>query len=81
MGGLPPDEDPDPGDDNDNHWWTEIKAFLKNIRQAIKGGSRPKALRELRRKGAFTDEQIADIERRLLEAAEHMGEDPPDFLP
>jgi hypothetical protein len=29
----------------------------------------------------FTEEQILEIERRLIEAAKKMGEDPPPFLP
>ena len=80
VGGRPPGEDPDPGNDNDNHWWKEIKAFCRNVRQAIRRGSRKQAMRELRRRG-FTDEQIAEIEARLLEAAERMGEELPGFLP
>ena len=79
VGGMPPEEDPDPGNDNDKHWWKEIKAFIKNIQQAIKGASRKQIMRELRKK--FTEEQIIDIERRLIEAAKKIGEEPPQFLP
>jgi hypothetical protein len=79
VGGMPPEEDPDPGNDNDKHWWKEIKTFLKNIQQAIKGASRRQVMRELGKE--FTEEQILEIERRLIEAAKKMGEDPPPFLP
>ena len=88
VGGVPPGEDPDPGHDNDKHWWQEIKNFLKAVRQAIKKGagthSRKQALRELAKghKGhKFTEAQIREIERRIIEAAKKMGDSVPDFLP
>jgi hypothetical protein len=78
VGGEPPDEDPDPGNDNDNHWWKEIKTFVKNILKASKGASRRQVFRELMKrskgKGGYTEEQILDMERRLVEAAAKMGE-------
>ena len=79
VGGVPPEEDPDPGNNNDKHWWKEIKTFLKNIQQAIKNASRAQVMRDLR--GEYTDEQILDIEKRLKEAAQKMGEDIPPFPP
>ena len=84
VGGMPPDEDPDPGEDNDEHWWVEIEAFLKNIKQALKGtkgktASRKQALRELEKQG-ITQENVVDIERRLLEAAKKMKRPKPDFI-
>ncbi|NJR43393.1 MAG: hypothetical protein HC767_12765 [Akkermansiaceae bacterium] len=69
----------DPGDDNDNHWWKEIKGFLKNVASATKGASRKQVLRELRRR--FSDDQIIEIEAKLAEAATKMGENPPPFIP
>jgi hypothetical protein len=80
VGGMPPNEPPDPGHDNDRHWWHCIKTYLKNIQSALKDGSRKQALRELLKRG-FTEEQIVEIERRLAEAAGQMGEDAPPFLP
>ena len=79
VGGVPPEEDPDPGNNNDKHWWKEIKTFLKNIQQAIKNASRSQVMRDLRTE--YTDEQILDIEKRLKEAAQKMGEDIPPFPP
>jgi RHS repeat-associated protein len=79
VGGQPPDEDPDPGDDNDKHWWKEIKTFLKNVQKALDGASRKQAMRELLKE--FTEEQIDDIVQRLAEAASKMGDDLPPFIP
>jgi Domain of unknown function (DUF4157) len=79
VGGMPSGEPPKNNNDNDPHWWKEIKAFLKNIRSAIGDASRKQVLRELRKK--FTEEQILEIERMLAEAAKRMGEPPPPFLP
>jgi hypothetical protein len=79
VGGMPSGEPPDPGDNNDNHWWKEIKGFLKNVATATKGASRKQVLRELRRR--FSDGQILEIEARLAEAAAKMGENPPPFIP
>ncbi|WNZ27940.1 S8 family serine peptidase [Leptolyngbya sp. NK1-12] len=79
VGGIPSGEPPDPSEDPENHWWREIKAFLKNIQTAIKGATRKQVLRELRKK--FTDEQIEEIERALAEVAKRRGEPTPPFLP
>lgn len=79
VGGVPSGEPPKNNNDNDPHWWKEIKAFLKNIRDGIGDASRKQVMRELRKK--FSEEQIAEIERRLIEAAQRMGEPPPPFLP
>lgn len=78
VGGVPSGEPPGNGQD-DNHWWKEIKAFLKNIRDGIGDGSRKQVMRELLKR--FTPEQIAEIEKALVEAAKKMGEPPPPFLP
>ena len=80
LAGMSSGEPPGNGDD-DGHWWTEIKAFLKNIRKALGGASRKQAIRELIRKGTFTEEAILALERALVKAAEKMGEPPPPFLP
>lgn len=79
VGGVPSGEPPKNNNDNDPHWWKEIKAFLKNIQSAIGNASRKQVLRELGKK--FTEEQILEIERMLAEAAKRMGEPPPPFLP
>lgn len=79
VAGVPSGEPPKNNNDNDPHWWTEIKAFLKNIQSAIGKASRKQALRELQKK--FTEEQILEIERQLAEAGRRMGEPPPPFLP
>jgi RHS repeat-associated protein len=79
VGGQPPDEDPDPGDDNDEHWWNEIKGFLKNVQKALDGASRKQAMRELLKE--FTEQQVDDIIQRLAEAASKMGGPRPPFIP
>ncbi|MCG8423119.1 MAG: DUF4157 domain-containing protein [Proteobacteria bacterium] len=81
VGGVPSGEPPSNNNDNDPHWWKEIKAFLKNIQSSIKGASRKQVMRELLRKGKFTEQQIRDIANKLVEAANKMGEPPPPFLP
>ncbi|MEQ1571484.1 MAG: hypothetical protein ABMA64_38005 [Myxococcota bacterium] len=78
VGGSPSGEPPGNGE-NDPHWWKEIKAFLKNIRDGIGDGSRKQVMRELLKR--FTPEQVAEIEQALIEAAKKMGETPPTFLP
>lgn len=78
VGGVSSGEPPGNGQDDD-HWWTEIKAFLKNIRDAYKDASRKQVMRELLKR--FTQEQVDDIVRALEEAAKKMGEPPPPFLP
>jgi hypothetical protein len=80
VGGAPSGEPPKKDNRDDKHWWTEIKSFLGQIKQALKGASRKQAIRELVRQG-FTEEQIAEIEARLVDAARAMGEEPPPFLP
>ena len=81
VGGVPPGEDPDPGNDNDNHWWKEILNFLQSIQRNIRGASRRQVMKALKDRG-FTEQQILDIERRLAEAAEYIfGQNPPPFLP
>lgn len=80
VGGVPSGEPPKRNNDDDPHWWSEIKSFLKAIGQSIKGASRKQIMRELLRRG-FTEEQILEIERRLIEAAAKFGERPPPFLP
>jgi hypothetical protein len=79
VGGVPSGEPPSPNNDDDPHWWTEIKAFLKNIASGIGKASRKQVMRELMKK--YTEEQILEIQRRLIEAAKKMGENPPPFLP
>lgn len=78
VGGVPSGEPPGNGD-GDKHWWHEIKAFLKNIQDGLKGASYKQVMRELLKD--FTEEQIDDIALRLVEAAKKMGERPPPFLP
>ncbi len=73
VGGKGPDEPRDPN--NFKHWWKEIKAFLKNIKD--KGLSPKQLMRELGKK--FSAEEIASIRDALRRAAEQMGESPPDF--
>ncbi|MDB9518154.1 hypothetical protein PN466_14480 [Roseofilum reptotaenium CS-1145] len=85
VGGIPPDEDPDPGTYNDNHWWGEIKGFAGNANKALKGkkgstASRKQALREFESRG-ITEEKLLDIEKRLVEAAQKMQQPKPDFIP
>lgn len=80
VGGQPSGEPPKKDDRNDKHWWGEIKAVLKNIRQAIGGASRKQVIRALLNEG-FTEEQIAELEAKLAEAARMMGEEPPPFIP
>jgi filamentous hemagglutinin family protein len=84
VGGQPPGEEPPPDKDPENHWWREIKTFVKNILKATKKAKRPQVLRELMkniRKGRYTEEQILDIERRLAEAEAKMGEKLPEVFP
>jgi hypothetical protein len=79
VGGVPSGEPPDPGNDNDEHWWKEILAFLKNIASGIGNASRKQVIRELTKR--FTEEEILEIERRLAEAAQRLGKDVPPFIP
>ena len=81
VGGVPPDEDPNDRD-SEGHWWKEIKTHLQNIQKAIKGArSRKQVMAAYRRAKEFTEEQIAEIETRLIEAARKMSETVPRFLP
>ncbi len=74
---MPPGEPPDPGNDNDGHWWKEIKTFLKNVQSALRGASCSQALRELLSGASPRNRSDPDIERRLAEAAARMGEEAP----
>lgn len=74
--GQPPDHQQDPNRDRPK-WWTEIKNFIKQIRD--KNLSPKQLMRELRKK--FTTEQLAEIRSALRRAAEMLKEDPPDFPP
>jgi hypothetical protein len=77
VGGKPPDHQEDPERDRP-HWWTEIKNFLRQIRD--KGLTPKQLLRELGKE--FSLERLAEIREALRRAAaEMMGEDPPDFPP
>ncbi|WP_224249218.1 hypothetical protein [Hyalangium gracile] len=81
VGGVPPGEPPNK--DTDKHWWTEIKASLKNVKHLLKNArSRRQVLAELRKDGRFSEQQVADLEARLAEAAKKMGDDTPmNLLP
>jgi hypothetical protein len=76
VAGKPPDHQQDPNRDK-NHWWTEIKNFLKTIQS--KGLSQKQLLRELRK--AFNDKQLTEIREALRKAFEMFGEGPPNFPP
>lgn len=79
VGGMPPGEPPKKNDDNDNHWWKEIKASLKAYLQATKGASRKQIARELLK--GFSEAQIAEIEAALARAEQLMGENVGRLLP
>jgi hypothetical protein len=81
VGGIPPGEPPNK--DTHSHWWKEVKAALKNIKQLLKNAkSRRQVLAELQKDGRFSAEQVADIEARLVEAAKAMEDDTPmNLLP
>lgn len=79
VGGHPPDEPPKKGDKDDKHWWTEIKASVKEFLQATKGASRKQILRELLQK--YSEAQIAEIETALARAEAMMGETIGRILP
>jgi hypothetical protein len=72
-----------PNKDNNNHWWKEIKASLKNIKQLLKNAkSRKQVLAELQKDGRLSAKQVEEIEARLAEAAKAMGDGTPtNFLP
>jgi hypothetical protein len=80
VGGHPPGEPPKKNDRDDKHWWSEIKASLKNFFQATKGASRKQIMRELLKAG-YTDAEIAEIEAALARAGEMMGETVELLLP
>jgi hypothetical protein len=80
VGGHPPGEPPKKNKDNDNHWWTEIKASIKNFFQATKGASRKQIMRELVKAG-YTEAEIAEIEATLAQAEAQMGETVGPLLP
>jgi hypothetical protein len=73
VGGRPPGEPPKKNDRDDKHWWTEIKASLKNYFQATKGASNKQVMRELLKRG-LTEAQLAEIEAALVRAEQMMGE-------
>lgn len=79
VGGHSPKEPPKKNNDNDKHWWSEIKASLKNFLQATKGASRKQVLRELLKK--YSEAQIVEIEAALARAEELMGENLGRILP
>lgn len=76
VGGQPPDHQEDPKRDKP-HWWTEIKEWVRQIRE--KGLSDKQLWRELRER--FSAEELNEIRDAMRRAAEEMGEDPPDFPP
>lgn len=73
VGGVPSGEPPKRNDDDDPHWWAEIKGSIRQFWQATKGASRRQIMRELSKHG-FTEAQVAAIEAALLRAAKQMGE-------
>jgi hypothetical protein len=79
VGGRPSGEPPKKNDRDDKHWWSEIKASLKDYLQATKGASRKQIMRELQR--AFSDAELAEIESALARAEELMGEQIGPILP
>lgn len=80
VGGQPPGEPP--SNRSDNHWWHEIKTWCARVNHALRRSSREQVIRDLTRgSNRLTEEQIRDIEQRLIEAAKKMGEEPPKFLP
>lgn len=72
VGGHPPNEPPKKNDDNDKHWWSEIKGSFRKYLQATKGASRKQIMRELLK--GYTEAEIAEIEQALARAEEMMGE-------
>jgi hypothetical protein len=80
VGGVPSGEPPKNNNDNDKHWWSEIKGSIAQFLQAIKGASRKQVMRELIKQG-FTEAQIAEIEAALARAAQQMGETIGNLLP
>lgn len=79
VGGHPPGEPPKKNNGTDKHWWSEIKASLKNFLQATKGASRKQIMRELLR--YYSEDQIAEIEAALARAEEMMEENIGRILP
>lgn len=80
VGGVPSGEPPKKNDRDDEHWWTEIKAAVKNFMQATKRGSLKQIMRELAKRG-FGQKEMAEIEAMLKKAGEMMGEDLGPLLP
>jgi hypothetical protein len=77
VGGMPPDHQKDPDRDK-NHWWGEIKNFVKQI---VDEGLSPKQLaRELTKYGV-TREMVEEIVAALTKAAAEMEEAIPKFPP
>jgi hypothetical protein len=75
--------DKSPRKETRNHWWSEVKTAMQNIRQELRRcRSRKQLLSALgKRRDALTPAQIADIEARLTEAALLMGEEVGELLP
>jgi hypothetical protein len=82
VGGIPPPDKP-PREQTRSHWWREVKAAMKNLKQVLKKcRSRRQMLSALRNvSNAPTESQIADIEVRLTEAARKMGDTVDELLP
>lgn len=80
VGGVPSGEPPKNKNDNDNHWWKEIKGSLRQFWQAIKGASRKQVLAALAKAGV-SQAEVSEVEAALKEAGELMGEDPGPLLP
>jgi hypothetical protein len=82
VGGIPPPDKP-PREQTRSHWWREVKAAMKNLKQVLKKcRSRRQMLAALRNvANAPTELQIADIEARLAEAAQKMGDTVDELLP
>jgi hypothetical protein len=72
VGGQPSGEPPKKDDRDNKHWWSEIKASVKDYLQATKGASPRQIMRELERE--FSKAEIAEIEAALVGAEELMGE-------
>lgn len=64
VGGFPPNKPRNPRDFN--HWRTEIKAFIDNIRRAKLGSK--KLFRELKKQTNLSEEQIKDTLIKMREA-------------
>lgn len=77
VGGQDPDHQKDPNRDK-NHWWNEIKSFVKQIADE---GLTPKQLAREFAKYKVTREMVAEILAALKTAAKMMEEELPNFPP